>query len=68
MLIGFFSGLGLGYARAYFLESPDLTEAARWMLAFQIALASVALALVITNYLEFRQRVLKRVQEKQEQK
>jgi hypothetical protein len=62
IVVGFTVGLLAGYARTLVFEPADLPESGRWILALQIAFAFSALGLFIANYLELRQRVIKRAE------
>jgi site-specific recombinase len=60
---GFTFGLVAGYGRGYVFGPQDLPFSARTVLAVQVALGFAALALFIVNYLELRQRVIKKASE-----
>jgi hypothetical protein len=61
MVTGFCLGMLAGYARSYYFESDKLDPTGHLILALQTGIAFAALALFVTNYLELRQRVLKKV-------
>lgn len=62
IVIGFLVGLIAGYGRTVVFGPPDLPESARWILALQTALAFSALGMFIANYLELRQRIIKKAE------
>ena len=60
---GFLVGLAAGYGRSYYFGPADLPFSARSVLSLQVALWFAALALFILNYLDLRQRVIKKARE-----
>lgn len=66
MTLGFVVGFILGYLRAIYFE-PDIQPDGRWILAVQIGFAFSVLALFIMNYLELRQRIIKKADDLREQ-
>ncbi len=63
IVVGFLVGICAGYGRTVAFGPANLPESARWILVLQIALAFSALGLFIANYLELRQRIIKRAEE-----
>ena len=63
MILGFVLGLGAGYGRTLIFGPADMPESARWIMASQIAFCFMMLALFVANYLDLRQRVIRKAEQ-----